>query len=136
MTFGKKRQPHHTREAGVEMEIIDLMPDYQLDPLGLRNLGHVCWNISTPELYEHAVRRYECQISHLGPLVVCMGQHIGRAAKDKFIVDEPKTRDDIWWGKIIVKYPVERFDARHKLMAAYLRGETVSVQGCYAGADE
>ena len=118
------------------MEIHDLIPDYQLDHAGLHNLGHVYWNNSTPELYEHAIRRYEGQISHLGPLVVSMGQHTGRAAKDKYIVDEPETRDDIWWGKINVKFPEERFKALHKRMAAYLRGKRVFVQDCYAGADE
>jgi len=77
------------------METFELIPDYQLNNVGLSNLWHVYWNLSTPELYEHAVRRYEGQISHLGPLVVCMGQHTGRAAKDKFIVDEPQTTDQI-----------------------------------------
>ena len=118
------------------METHDLVPDYQLDHLGLHNLRHVYWNNSTPELYEHAIRRYEGQISHLGPLVVSMGQHTGRAAKDKYILDEPETRDDIWWGKVNVKYPEEKFKALHKRMAAYLRGKTVFVQDCYAGADE
>jgi len=60
-----------------------------LDQVGLHHLGQVYWNRSTPELYEHAIRRYEAQIAHLGPLVVSMGQHTGRAAKDKYVVDEP-----------------------------------------------
>ena len=39
------------------MEIRDLVPDYQLDQLGLHHLGQVYWNRSTPELYEHAIGR-------------------------------------------------------------------------------
>jgi phosphoenolpyruvate carboxykinase (ATP) len=117
------------------MEIRDLVPDYQLDQAGLHHLGHVVWNRSTPELYEHAIRRYEAQIAHLGPLVVSMGQHTGRAAKDKYVVDEPKTTRDIWWGAVNVRYPEEKFNALHQRMAAYLRGKTVFVQDCYAGAD-
>jgi phosphoenolpyruvate carboxykinase (ATP) len=40
------------------------------------------------------MRRYEARIVHLGPLEVSMGQHTGRAAKDKYAVDEPKTTRD------------------------------------------
>lgn len=118
------------------MENRDLIPDHQLDEVGLHHLGQVYWNRSTPELYEHSIRRYEGQIAHLGPLVVSMGQHTGRAAKDKYVVDEPNTTGDVWWGKVNVKYPEERFKALHERMAAYLRGKTVFVQDCYAGADK
>ncbi|PKN25328.1 MAG: phosphoenolpyruvate carboxykinase (ATP) [Deltaproteobacteria bacterium HGW-Deltaproteobacteria-21] len=118
------------------METRDLVPDHQLDHVGLHHLGQVYWNRSTPELYEHAIRRYEAQVAHLGPLVVSTGQHTGRAAKDKYVVDEPKTTGEIWWGKVNLKYPEERFDALHRRMAAYLRGKTVFVKDCYAGADE
>jgi phosphoenolpyruvate carboxykinase (ATP) len=118
------------------MEFAELAPDHKLDRLGLHNLGQVHWNLSTPGLYEHAVRRYEGQMAHLGPLVVSMGQHTGRAAKDKYVVDEPETSKDIWWGPVNVRYPEERFDGLFRRMAAYLRGKTVFVQDCHAGADK
>jgi phosphoenolpyruvate carboxykinase (ATP) len=117
------------------MEIKDLTPDFKLDYLGLNKLGQVHWNNSTPGLYEFAIRRFEGQMAHLGPFVVSMGQHTGRAAKDKYIVDEPETTNDIWWGKVNVKFPEEKFDTLQRRMAAYLRGKTVFVQDCYAGAD-
>lgn len=117
------------------MELSDLTPEYGLEYLGLRQLGPVHWNLSTPALYEQAVGRYEGQVAHLGPLVVCMGQHTGRAAKDKYIVDEPETTNDIWWSKVNVKYPEERFNALLARMTAYLRGKTVFVQDCFAGTD-
>ncbi|MFH1481162.1 MAG: phosphoenolpyruvate carboxykinase (ATP) [Pseudomonadota bacterium] len=117
------------------MEISDLKPDFGLDSLGLHHLGQVYWNVSTPGLYEYALRRYEGHMAHLGPLVVSMGQHTGRAAKDKYVVDEPETSKDIWWGEVNVKYTEERFNALHRRMAAYLRGKTVFIQDCYVGAD-
>ena len=49
------------------MEMLDLKPEYGLEYLGLHHLGEVHWNLSTPALYEHAIQRYEGQISHLGP---------------------------------------------------------------------
>jgi phosphoenolpyruvate carboxykinase (ATP) len=64
-----------------------------------------------------------------------MGQHTGRAAKDKYSVDEPETHDDISWCKANVNYPEERFNGLLNRMVAYLRGKTVYIQDCYAGAD-
>jgi phosphoenolpyruvate carboxykinase (ATP) len=117
------------------MELSDLKPEFGLEYLGLHQLLHVHWNLSTSALYEYAIRRYEGQVAHLGPLVVSMGQHTGRAARDKYVVDESGTTNDIWWGKVNVKYSEERFNFLLKRMTAYLRGKTVFVQDCYAGAD-
>lgn len=63
--------------------------DESLKSLGLVNLGRSHWNLSTPELYEEAIRRHEAVLSHMGPLVVRTGQYTGRLPKDKFIVREP-----------------------------------------------
>lgn len=117
------------------MEFQDLTPDFQLDYLGLHKLGQVYWNLASPTLYEFAVRRFEGYIAHLGPLVVNMGQHTGRAAKDKYIVEEPSTSAEVWWNDSNVKYPEKRFEALFNRMAAYLRGKTLFVHDCYAGAD-
>ena len=118
------------------MEMKDLQPDFGLEYLGLDHLDQVHWNLTTPALYEQAIHRHEAHVAHLGPLLVKMGQHTGRAAKDKYVVEESVTSDDIWWSKVNVKYPEEKFDGLLKRMAAYLRSETVFVQDCYAGADE
>lgn len=118
------------------IEVSDVIPKYGLEELGLTHLGHVFWNMSTPVLYEHAIRRYEAQISHLGPLVVRMGQHTGRAAKDKYIVREPSTDKEIWWGKVNAPFEERHFDNLLSRMCAYMRGKTLFVQDCYAGADE
>ena len=118
------------------MEMSNLVCDFGLESLGLTKLASVYWNRSTPALYESAIRQSEAHIAHMGPLVVCMGQHTGRAARDKYVVEEPESSGNIWWGKINVKYPQDRFSALHRRMCAYLRGKKVFVQDCYAGADE
>jgi len=55
------------------MEFKDRVPDYGVEYLGLHSLNEVHWNLSTPALYEFAIRRYEGQLAHHGPLVVSMG---------------------------------------------------------------
>jgi len=63
--------------------------------LGLKNLEDVYWNLPTPRLYEHAIRNHEGHVAHRGALVVRTGHFTGRAVKDKFIVDEPSSRDKV-----------------------------------------
>lgn len=70
-----------------------------LNSLDLKNVGKVHHNLSTPELYEEAIRRDEAMVGHLGPLVVSTGKYTGRSANDKFVVKEPFTEDQIWYER-------------------------------------
>ena len=106
-----------------------------LEAHGLYNLNEIFWNLPTPALYEHALRRREGSLSHLGPLVVRTGHHTGRSANDKFIVDEVDSHDQIWWGTINKPIPEQNFDILHQRMASYLQMKDVYVQDCFAGAD-
>ena len=59
---------------------------YDLDNHGLRNLNMQYWTLTTPALVERIVSRREGMIAHEGAVVVRTGNHTGRAANDKFIV--------------------------------------------------
>ncbi|MGD8322573.1 MAG: phosphoenolpyruvate carboxykinase (ATP), partial [Gemmatimonadota bacterium] len=71
-----------------------------LEAHGIRSISNVWWNLSTPELYEHAVQRHEGLVAHLGPLVVRTGQYTGRSPKDRYVVREPSSENDVWWGEV------------------------------------
>ncbi len=107
----------------------------ELAPYGLVNLKGAHWNLTTPALYEHAIRRNEGKTAELGPFVVSTGQHTGRAPNDKFVTKEPSSEENIWWGKVNVPFEPARFDAIHRRVSAYLQGKEVFVQECYAGAN-
>ena len=62
--------------------------------------GRVRWNLSAPALYEEAVRREEGVIAADGPFVCRTGQHTGRSPNDKFVVKEPSSDANVWWGKV------------------------------------
>ncbi len=108
---------------------------YGLENHGLYNLNDVYWNLPTPALYEQTIYRREALLSHLGPLVVRTGHHTGRSANDKFIVREPSTEHEIWWGSINRPFLAEKFDRLHDRLASYLQMKDVYVQDCFAGAD-
>jgi phosphoenolpyruvate carboxykinase (ATP) len=106
-----------------------------LDNYGIKNIGNVYWNLSTPALYEESIRRREGTIAHLGPLVVRTGHHTGRSPNDKFIVKESSSEDRIWWGNINKPFEPEKFDVLYYKLLAYLQGKDIFIQDCYAGAD-
>ncbi len=91
-------------------------------------------NISTAELYEKAIRAGEGIVAAEGPLVVRTGKHTGRSPEDKFIVDEPSSRDKVWWGS--VNHPIseanyERLRAR---LVEYVANRDLYAQDCFIGA--
>jgi len=81
------------------------------------------------------VFRGEARISHLGPVVVTTGKHTARAAADKFIVREPSTENNIWWGEYNRPFSGEKFSALLTRMSGFLQGRDLFVQDCFAGAD-
>jgi len=107
-----------------------------LESAGFRNLNQVYRNLSTPALYEEAVRRREGAISHRGPFVVRTGQYTGRSPNDKFIVREKSSEEHIWWGEVNRDIDEEKFDALLLRLKAYWQGKDMFIQDCYAGADE
>ena len=51
-----------------------------LETNGLEQLGAVHWNLTTPALSEHALRRGEASLGEGGALVTRTGPHTVRAA--------------------------------------------------------
>ncbi len=107
----------------------------ELEKLGLKNLECIYWNSPSPTLYEEAVRRREGHVSHMGPLVVHTGYYTGRAAKDKFLVKEPSSQDEVWWGDVNQPFLEQDFDLLCDRVCRYMEGREVFVQDCLAGAD-
>ncbi len=108
---------------------------YGLERHGITNTMSVGWNLSTPALYEEIVRRREGVIAEDGPVVVRTGKYTGRSPKDKFIIREPGSEANIWWGAVNQPLEQEQFAALKGRMLAYLRGKDLYVQDCFAGAD-
>jgi phosphoenolpyruvate carboxykinase (ATP) len=109
--------------------------NYGLEHHGLYNLNNVYWNLTTPALYEQAIKNGEGLLSNLSPLVVRTGHHTGRSANDKFTVKEPSTEGAIWWGEINKPISPNKFEKLHERMMSYLQMKDLYVQDCFAGAD-
>src|SRR5712691_4689893 len=103
---------------------------------GLDPTGVVHWNLTPPELYEHAVRRGEGQIVEHGPFCAITTPHTGRSPGDKFIVREPESEDHVWWGKVNQPLAPEHFLRLREDMLRYLNGQALSVRELYPRADQ
>jgi phosphoenolpyruvate carboxykinase (ATP) len=108
---------------------------YGLDRHGIENVNVVYWNVSTPLLYEEALRRREGRLAHLGPLVVRTGQYTGRSPRDKFIVREPSSEPQVWWGDVNRPMDPQKFHVLRGRLLAYLQDRDIFVQDCFVGAD-
>ena len=109
---------------------------FGLDQQGMHHLGTVHWNLSAPVLYEHAVRRGEGELASGGSFSVSHRRSSPAARpRDKYIVEEPGTKDTVDWGKINQPVSPEQFASLHQRMLAYLQGRELFVQDLYAGAD-
>ncbi len=113
----------------------ELKSDYGLDNHGLNNLNTIYWNLPTESLYEEVIFRSEGRISKMGPLVVSSGKHTARAAQDKYIVREPSTEGQVWWGEYNRPLSTDKFNDLVNRLQGYLQSRDVFVQDCYAGAD-
>jgi phosphoenolpyruvate carboxykinase (ATP) len=107
-----------------------------LDRHGLVDLVEAHWNLTAAELYEHAIRNGEGLLASSGALVCTTGKHTGRSPEDKFVVDEPTTRDGIWWGKVNRPLSPDHFQSLHRRIIEYFRGKSVYVRDMFAGAEE
>jgi phosphoenolpyruvate carboxykinase (ATP) len=108
---------------------------FGLERQGLRNLGPVHWNLSVPLLYEHAIRRGEGLIGAGGSFVAHTGIHTGRSVKDKYIVEEASSKNDIAWGDINRPVSEDVFERMHERMLGYFQGRETFVQDVFCGAD-
>jgi phosphoenolpyruvate carboxykinase (ATP) len=103
--------------------------------LAKKSPGKVHFNLSVPKLYEAAVCRDQSMISSSGALIAYTGSRTGRSPKDKWVVEEPGTKDKVWWGKINQPMTEEKFDHLLKRVADHLASrDELYVLDAWAGS--
>ncbi len=102
---------------------------------GFTQPGDIFYNLTTAELYEHAVILGEAEISEHGALLCNTAPNTGRSANDKFLVDEESSTSNVWWGKVNKPFTTEKFNALKNRVLGYMQGRNMYVLDCMAGAD-
>ncbi len=110
-------------------------PSEALAALSLKNIGQVYYNLSVPQLVEHAIAHHEAQFAANGALCVETGRYTGRSPCDRFIVDQPSIHDQVDWNAVNVPIAQAQFDQLYQQVCAYVQGRDVYVFDGFAGAD-
>ena len=112
------------------------METYGLDKIGIKAKS-VSRNLSPAALVKLALRdEPDATLMDKGALLVNTGKYTGRSPKDKYVVEEPSSKDKINWGKENVKISQETADAITAEVKAYLSTvPDVYVFDGFAGAD-
>ncbi len=110
---------------------------FSLESYGIQ-VPHVFRNPSPAQLYELALKYEEgTAISATGALIAYSGEKTGRSPSDKRIVEEPSSKDDVWWGEINMPVDEHTFMINRERAIDYLntRKRLFVVDG-FAGWDE
>src|SRR5690625_1341963 len=106
-----------------------------LEEYGINNTN-VKYQLSPETLSKITVEQGLGELSSLGAVSVNTGKFTGRSPKDRFIVKDAITKDEVWWGDINIPFAPEKFDALYDKVVAYLsEQDAVYARDCYACAE-
>mgnify|MGYP001761017017 FL=1 len=77
-------------------------------------------NLPVAQLYEEAIRKEGAVIASSGALINFSGKKTGRSPKDKRIVYEETSKDDVWWGPVNIKLDEHTFEINRERAIDYL----------------
>ena len=109
-----------------------------LDYLGINQTDNLYRNLSVENLIKNEIINKEGIIGMKGAVMVDTGTFTGRSPKDKYIVDEPTTNKNIWWGDVNRKVSKDIYnDLFSKVITHYNKtsDKNTYIFDGYAGAD-
>lgn len=129
------------RLPGVVLILVDPMPEtglrnpsFGLEQSNVKTAGKVFYNLDAPALTEESLKRGEAHLTAHGALLVTTGQHTGRSPKDKFIVRDDLTEDNVWWDNNKPLSPAH-FEILYQDMLRHAENLDLFVQDLRGGAD-
>ena len=92
--------------------------------LGLNIKGKIYRNLSIEKLIQEGLLNKETKMSMNGAVMVDTGIYTGRSPRDKYIVEEDSTKDNIWWGDVNQKLDEEIFDELFGLVKNFYNSDS------------
>ena len=103
--------------------------------LGITNTTNH-YQLIAEELHDVTIEQKEGIETVFGALAINTGEFTGRSPKDRFIVKDEITKDEVWWGDINIPFSPENFDKLYKKVIDYLSNKKLFVRDSYACADK
>src|SRR5699024_234695 len=94
------------------------------------------YQLSPRRLQEITVKKNMGRETADGVLAINTGEFTGRSPKDRFIVKDEITGDEVWWGDINIPFSPDQFDALYDKVIDYLADKELYVRDAYACASE
>lgn len=92
-------------------------------------------NLPPSRLIEMALQRKEATLTDRGALLAYTQPHTGRAARDKYVVADPPSEDQVWWGDINQRMNPDAFDQIKTRVEQHLGTQQLFVFEGWACAD-
>ncbi|HEA29086.1 MAG TPA: phosphoenolpyruvate carboxykinase (ATP) [Leeuwenhoekiella sp.] len=106
--------------------------------ISLKNYGieraTVHYQLSSEELHSRTLEKGMGREASSGALAINTGDFTGRSPKDRFIVIDDKTRENVWWGAINIPFDAEKFERLLEKMNTYLSDREIYVRDAFACA--
>jgi phosphoenolpyruvate carboxykinase (ATP) len=107
----------------------------ELKQYGL-NSKNVHYQLSPDELHNITIEKEQGVEVDSGALAVNTGEFTGRSPKDRFIVKDDITKDEVWWSDINLAFEPSQFDKLYDKVIDYLNDKELFVRDAYACADQ
>ncbi|MDN3596189.1 phosphoenolpyruvate carboxykinase (ATP) [Zunongwangia endophytica] len=105
-----------------------------LSKYGIEN-GNVNYQLSPKKLQKITIEKGQGEETKNGVLAIKTGKFTGRSPKDRFIVEDEVTKDQVWWGDINIPFSASKFDKLYNKVTKYLSAKELYVRDAYACAD-
>ena len=107
--------------------------------ISLKNLGIenaiIHYQLSPEELHDLTVSYGQGIEVSTESLAVNTGEFTGRSPKDRFIVKDNITKDQVWWGNVNIPFAPEAFEALYNKVTAYISNKEIFVRDAYVCSD-
>lgn len=97
---------------------------------------HIHYQLSSEKLHQITIEKGQGVEVNSGALAINTGEFTGRSPKDRFIVKDDITKDEVWWGEINLPFATDQFDKLYDKVVDYLSGKEIFVRDVYACADD
>lgn len=108
----------------------------ELASYGIKN-SKINYQLSSKELTERMIETGQGEVSSSGAVNILTGEFTGRSPKDRFIVKDEISSENVWWdGNINIPFDSEKFDALYDKVVEHLSNREIYVRDSFACADE
>ncbi|NEV94755.1 phosphoenolpyruvate carboxykinase (ATP) [Psychroflexus sp. YR1-1] len=107
----------------------------ELETYGIHSKD-VHYQLSPKELHNITLKKGQGIEVDSGALAINTGEFTGRSPKDRFIVKDDITKDEVWWSDINLAFDPVQFDKLYAKVVKYLSDKELFVRDAYACADD